>query len=262
LTKFNLEFPYGIGQTERVVEIPWALSKYNGGARVLEVGCSFASENPEYIQGLQDLNIPELHGIDISSVEAPHFIKKTADIRESGYETGFFDFVLCISTLEHVGKDNTKYYQPVAELRRDQQKSLKPDAQALAEMFRVLASGGKLIVTVPFGRLIDYGWFTHYDSRAISRVFEATPLARISAEYFKYTEKGWMPCAAADLAQTGYGDNGAPAAAGLACFEITKPEHRRICAQHSSFGMMRRDLNAVEAVSERKPADGFEPTTC
>jgi hypothetical protein len=48
----NQDFPYGFGKTERVIEIPWALSKYNGGRRVLEVGCSFASEKPEYIEAL------------------------------------------------------------------------------------------------------------------------------------------------------------------------------------------------------------------
>jgi SAM-dependent methyltransferase len=223
MTEFSRNFPYGAGMTERVIEIPWALSRYNGGPRVLEVGCSFASENPEYIRGLLSLNITELHGIDVSSVEAPHFIKKTADIRASGYEPEFFDFILCVSTLEHVGKDNTKYYQPVAELLRDPQSSSPPDAEALAEMFRILKPGGKLILTLPFGKLVDYGWFTHYDSQAISILFQAIPSATINAEYFKYTNDGWMPCAAPELAETGYGANGAPAAAGLACFEITKP---------------------------------------
>lgn len=222
---FNRDFPYGFGETERVIEIPWALAKYNGEQRVLEVGCSFASENPEYIEGLLSLNIPELHGIDVSSVDAPGFIKKTADIRESGYETGFFGFILCISTLEHVGKDNVKYYKPIAELPHARPSSLRPDVEALVEMLRILKPDGKLIVTVPFGKFVDYGWFTHYDLQAISILFQSIPAARINAEYFKYTQDGWTPCAAAELAQTSYGGNGAPAAAGLACFEITKWEY-------------------------------------
>lgn len=217
-------FPYGPGTTERAIEIPWALSRYNGGPRVLEVGCSFASENPEYLQGLRALNIAELHGIDISSVEAPDFIKKTADIRSSGYETNFFDFILCVSTIEHVGMDNTRHYKPVAELASPGPASSGgSDIQAMAEMLRILKSGGKLIVTVPFGKKADYGWFIHYDAQAIADLFRPFPAVSVEAEYFKYTITGWMPCRADDLAETLYGANGASAAAGLACFEVTKP---------------------------------------
>jgi hypothetical protein len=223
LTTFNPNFPYGLGNTERVIEIPWALSRYNGEERVLEVGCSFASENLEYIEGLMALNIPELHGIDISSVEAPHFIKKTGDIRQSGYETNFFGLILCISTLEHVGKDNARHYKPVAELPLAREGHSQSDVQALVEMVRIVRPGGKVIVTVPYGRFVDYGWFTNYDSRAISSLLGAIPLAGINAEYFRHGTEGWMPCDPDELTDVAYQDNGAPAAAGLACFEITKP---------------------------------------
>jgi hypothetical protein len=115
--------------TERAVEIPWALSRYNGGPRILEVGCSFASENPEYIAGLKGLG-GELHGIDISSVPAPDFIQRTADIRASGYDDAFFDMVFCISTIEHVGRDNARHYFPVAEIEN----SAESDRDALSEI--------------------------------------------------------------------------------------------------------------------------------
>jgi O-antigen chain-terminating methyltransferase len=220
--KFDKIFPYGAGTTERVVEIPWALSKYNGGQRVLEVGCSFAYDNPEYIEGLMALHIPELHGIDISSVDAPHFIKKTADIRKSGYEDGFFDFILCISTLEHVGRDNTKYYKPIAEVSRDLTADSEPDVKAAIEMFRILKPGGTLIITVPFGKFVDYGWFINYDSESVNRWLRHLSPASIRAEHFRYTSRGWIPCTPTEIQGTAYGDNSAPAAAGLACFEISK----------------------------------------
>lgn len=220
--EFDLTFPYGAGNTERAIEIPWALSRYRGEQRVLEVGCSFATENPQYIEGLRNLAIPELHGIDISSVEASDFIKRTADIRESGYETEFFDMVLCISTIEHVGRDNSKHYKPIAELPLREHDETAPDVRAMTEMLRILKRGGKLILTVPFGRFVDYGWFINYDSAAVARLLSSFRLGAIQADYFQYTSAGWMPCAPDDLADTAYGDNGAPAAAGVACFEITK----------------------------------------
>jgi O-antigen chain-terminating methyltransferase len=90
------------------------------------------------------------------------------------------------------------------------------------EMFRILKPGGRLIVTVPFGKFVDYGWFINYDYESVNKLFRHITPESIREEYFKYTSAGWAPCSADDLAETAYGDNSAPAAAGLACFDITK----------------------------------------
>jgi len=154
----------------------------------------------------------------------------------------FFDFILCISTLEHVGQDNAKHYKPIAELSHHRPNALPSDAEALGEMFRILKAEGKLIVTVPFGKFVDYGWFIHYDMQAISTLFQSIPSAKIHDEYFKYMEAGWMPCSAAALADTSYGDSGAPAAAGLACFEITKhPRGRQVATELAAALPARRN---------------------
>lgn len=213
--KFELSYPHAPGTTERAIEIKWALSRHQGGGRVLEVGCSWADEHPEYIEGLKALNIAELHGIDISSKPAPAFIKKTGDIRASGYPSGFFDVIFCISTIEHVGRDNARHYSPVAELPAEEE----PDRAALVEMLRITKPAGKILVTVPFGKFEDHGWFINYDAENIARLFRGIPK---SEEYFKYTSEGWIPCQPKEISGTGYGENGAPAAAGLACFEIIK----------------------------------------
>jgi len=205
--------------TERAVEIPWALSRYNGGARILEVGCSFAYENPEYVAGLKALGAQELHGIDISSVPAPDFIKRTADIRDSGYPAEFFDMIFCISTLEHVGRDNVRHYQPEKELSA----TSEPDREALMEMLRILKPDGTLVVTVPFGKFEDHGWFINYDAKNIERIFHGVPFAE--ELYFAFTEGGWVPCAPEALAEAGYQSNHAPAAAGVACFRIHAREY-------------------------------------
>ena len=214
-TKFEPNYPYAPGTTERSIEIHWALSRHEGGGRVLEVGCSWADENAAYIEGLKALAIAELHGIDISSKPAPNFIKKTADIRASGYPSDFFDTVFCISTIEHVGRDNARHYSPVAELEAKEE----PDRAALVEMLRITKPAGKILVTVPFGKFEDHGWFINYDRAGIARLFRGVPK---SEEYFKYTSEGWRPCDPDEISGTGYGENGAPAAAGLACFEIIK----------------------------------------
>src|SRR5438093_9195048 len=50
-------------KSERVVEIPWALSRYRGERRVLDIGTSFALHI--WVRHLIGLGIPELHAIDI-----------------------------------------------------------------------------------------------------------------------------------------------------------------------------------------------------
>jgi SAM-dependent methyltransferase len=213
--KFEPKYPHAPATTERAIEIKWALSRHPGGGRVLEVGCSWADENPEYIEGLKALNIAELHGIDISSKPAPDFIKRTADIRASGYPSDFFDVIFCISTIEHVGRDNARHYSPVAELPAEKE----PDRAALVEMLRIVKPGGKIIVTVPFGKFEDHGWFINYDEAHIARLFRGFGT---KAEFFKHTPEGWVQCEPGELSEIGYGENGAPAAAGVACFELTK----------------------------------------
>ncbi|HEX8077821.1 MAG TPA: methyltransferase domain-containing protein [Chthoniobacterales bacterium] len=211
----SLAFPHSQGRTERSVEIPWALDRYRGGKRILEVGCSFAYENPEYVAGLKSLGAEELHGIDISAVPAPDFIKRIADIRASGYPSDFFDTVFCISTIEHVGRDNSRYYEPVAEAADGPE----PDRAALLEMLRITRPGGSILLTLPFGKFEDHGWFINYDAAQVSRLFRELP--PVEAEYFRYSDDGWLRCAPEELADAGYRENGAPAAAGVACFEIS-----------------------------------------
>ena len=122
-----------------------------------------------------------------------------------------------------MGKDNSKYYKPVAELPDKLEDALVPQVKAMSEMLRILKPGGKLILTLPFGKFVDYGWFINYDSRRVADLFQQVPPGNIHAEYFEYTSAGWMPCSAADLVDTAYGDRSAPAAAGLACFAVLNP---------------------------------------
>jgi SAM-dependent methyltransferase len=216
LTWAEIKFPYAPATTERSIEIPWALSRCGRGENILEVGCSFAYESPQYVQGLTALG-GELHGIDISGRPAPDFIQRIADIRASGYADNFFDMVLCVSTLEHVGRDNARHYFPVAEIATPDP---EPDRAALLEMTRILKPGGNLLVTVPFGYFVDYEWFINYDAANIARLLREVMV--VAADYFKLTPDGWVPCAPDELAEVRYGDNGAPAACGVGCFQVGK----------------------------------------
>src|SRR5207253_2498683 len=134
---------------ERALEIPWALARYDGERRVLDVGYAFAE--PAYLAGLTALGAAELTGVDLAEAEVPGLDSVVADVRDLPFADSSFDLVYCISTLEHVGRDNEVYDVDAA---REQQ----GDEAALRELRRVLANDGRLLVSVPTGEHDDQGW--------------------------------------------------------------------------------------------------------
>jgi SAM-dependent methyltransferase len=111
--------------TERAIEVPvvQAIVDRHAGARVLEVGNVLAHYRPqthlvvdkyEQAPGVLNRDVLELDGI------------------------GPFDLIVAISTLEHVGWDEEPH-DPAKALR------------AAAALRRLLAPGGRLVLTVPIG---------------------------------------------------------------------------------------------------------------
>ena len=194
---------------ERVVEIPWVLSRYHGERRVLDIGPAYAI--PLYVRRLVALKIPELHGLDLSSRPVQGFIMAQADIRRMPYEDGYFDLIICISTLEHVGSDNRRYEITPAV-------STEGDLEALSEMRRVLHPAGRILITVPFGRLEQHDWFKQYDLPVWNELVRRATLAIDELDVFALGPGGWSrPSDPARTTTGGYGRGGAPAAGAVPC---------------------------------------------
>jgi SAM-dependent methyltransferase len=205
--------PFGQGDTERCVEIPWAVSCYRDEERVLDVG--YANAEDRYISDLLSLNIPQLFGIDVMPKRCPGIISVGGDIRDTPFPDNFFDFVLCISTIEHIGRDNSVYRIPFDGADDE------GDFKALQEICRMIKPYGRAVVTVPYGKLHDYGWFIHYDDTRLQRLVKSSNFSIILDDYFVY-RSGWHKCDKSELVNVLYKDNNAPAAAGLACILLEK----------------------------------------
>jgi len=204
-----------VGLIERVVEIPWVLSRYRGERRALDVGPAYAI--PLYIRQLLALHIPELHGLDLSARPVRGFIMAQADVRRMPYQDGFFDLITCISTLEHIGADNRRYEIAPAV-------SVDGDLAALCEMRRVLRPGGRILVTVPFGRLRRHDWFKEYDLPAWTELVERAALRTQELAVYGHQPGGWTQLAdPARMASGGYAEGGAPAATAVLCAALTRP---------------------------------------
>lgn len=203
--------PVGVYTTERVVEVPWVLSRYRGERRILDVG--HANAPRVYAAALWCLRWPGLFGVDVVAGRRPHR-STVADVRRLPFRSRAFDLTMCISTLEHIGLDN-RVYGWLNE-------SSPADATTLAEIRRVTVPGGRILVTVPFGRRQDHGWFIQYDLGSWSELIETIGLEVEEQAAFRLGPDGWQSAAADSLGDLEYGD-GVPAARAVLCAALVRP---------------------------------------
>lgn len=167
--------PYYINSNERCVEIPWALSQYQGQARILDVGVALADQAlMTNILALTKYGVNELHGLDIvnfdrvknrfSTIDVQllnKIIFWEGDVRKTGYPDNFFGLIFLISTIEHIGFDSVNYNtdhdtvfnRPLEKLDIKAMEIVNnEDSKTIAELGRILAPGGKLIITAPYGQ--------------------------------------------------------------------------------------------------------------
>jgi O-antigen chain-terminating methyltransferase len=204
--------------SERVVEVPWVLSKYGGEARVLEVGYAFAEEH--YLKCLVGLRIPLLIGIDAARSPRPEsflgFHQVQGDILKPCFRPHSFDLVLCVSTIEHIGRDNTRYGLDAGRSKPH------PDHDAIKVIATWLAPAGRLLLTVPFGRFEDHGWLINYDADHLDALIKASGLDVEEKAFFGWQPGGWREVEADTLTDRGYQSLGAAHAAGVALVEMRR----------------------------------------
>ncbi len=191
---------------ERPIEIPWCLARYDGEPRVLDVGYAFAE--PAYLAGLVALGAAELTGVDLAEAEVPGLRAVVADVRTLPFDDGAFDLVLCISTLEHVGRDNGVY---AVDGLRDEH----GDEAALRELRRVLAKEGRLLVSVPAGEHDDQGWQVQRTPEDWVALFEGAGFLVYEDELYVHGEDGWRSGSLAEARGARYGTGGPGAGAVL-----------------------------------------------
>ena len=195
------------------------LGKYQGEQRVLEIGFAYAEDH--YLQALVDLDIPFLVGIDATESSRPrarfpfHLIQ--GDILVSCIAPSSFELILCVSTIEHIGRDNTRY-------GLDGGRGLSaPDQMAMQSMAEWLEPGGRLLLTVPFGKYEDVGWLINYDMDHLTDLIKSSQLDIMEQRFFGWIPGGWGEVEPAELKGRGDKSMGAGDAAGVALVELQKP---------------------------------------
>ena len=218
---------YGLGLDERVVEYPWLLSRAPYG-RLLDAGSvlNHAHVLPIFHAHADDLTIatfaPETEAFFELGVSYVY-----ADLRDLPFRNDWFDTVLCISTLEHVGMDISGY-GGVADRGTNPRDEA---ALAINELRRVVRPGGRLLLTVPFGERQNHGSFRQLDRDDLDDLLSRVETRAADIEVFLYSSAGWQSADLDEARSARYHDpqarlrgvaarDQAPAARAVACAEL------------------------------------------
>ena len=226
----HLPSGYGYRLDERIVEIPWLFSRLSPcSGRLLDAGSAL---NYEAYLRHPILKKKEIH-ICTLAPESQCFWKLGisyiyGDLRCLPHQNNWFDEVVCASTLEHVGMDNTRHYTANRAFCEE-----APDSVLLVmrEFARVLRPGGRLFITVPFGQPASHGWLRIFDRAGVEKLLHTFPAERREISIYQYCPQGWKRSSMEEAAEAAFFDVHAgkpwtpsqPASSGaVCCVELRK----------------------------------------
>lgn len=226
----GVELPerYGHRIDERAVEYPWVfaqLPKLPG--KVLDAGSAL---NHRFLLERAPLRDAQLTIMTLAPEKRCYWHRAISyvygDLREPYFASASFDTVVSVSTIEHVGLDNTLLYTGDAAKRESDDLGFIP---AVKEFRRILKPGGRCLITVPFGKKGVHGWYQVFDAKLVAQVVDAFAPTTYGVDYFAYSADGWMRSTPNELVDAEFHDvhSGQPFAAdfaagarGVACIKL------------------------------------------
>lgn len=181
---------HGLRLDERVVEYPWFFSRLpTGPGALLDAGSvlnhPFLLDHPR----LQSKRLfistlaPESQSFNTRAVSYVY-----EDLRSSCFRDGYFDWIVSLSTVEHIGLDNAMLYSADAGHREENPGSY---LDAIREFRRMLRPGGTLYLSVPFGKHRNHGWFQVFDAAMVDTLVAAFAPTRAVETIYQYFPEGW-----------------------------------------------------------------------
>lgn len=225
---------FGHRLDERIVEIPWAISKLSDcKSKLLDAGSSLnyiEIINSEKIK-VKDLTIltfdPEENNFNNKRISYVY-----ADLRDLPFKDDLFDEIACISTIEHIDMDNSIYGWNENNAKINNETKSYEYLKVVKELFRVLKPKGRLFLTFPFGKFENHGFFQQFDAEMLFKItafFESK--GSIKLTFFKYENDSWNFAELEELSSfesfnphtgRGKGNDGAAHCRSVCCIEFQK----------------------------------------
>jgi SAM-dependent methyltransferase len=181
---------YGCGMDERCIEYPWFFANASSEAKeYLDAGSTLNTKHLLSRPFWKDKHLTILTLAPESSCLWKLGVSyQFADLRDIPFRDKWFDEIACLSTLEHVGMDNFLFTQA----QQHREKSLSDFKKALTEMRRVLKPGGRILLSVPFGRYQNWGIFQQFDEELLEQAAETFRPVHRDERWYRYSKTGWQ----------------------------------------------------------------------
>lgn len=226
----RLPHGYGFRLDERVIEYPWLFDRLPvGGGVLLDAGSvlnhRFLLERDRLREKRVFISTLAPEPCSFNALGVSYVYE---DLRSSCFRNDYLDWVVCLSTLEHVGMDNTMIY--TADESKKEHAPLSY-LDAIRELHRMLKPGGYLYLSVPFGEAKSYGWFQIFDAPKVDALIKAFAPASYKEFHFRYLPEGWAVSSREQSAGATYFDihktraydpDFAAASRAVVCLELVK----------------------------------------